>query len=208
MQGELFKMSGPVADVDALKISKAPEGWMDRFRMTLRLDHLSIGAILALVLYVLVFSFGVEKGKRFALQEIEAERTKRERITQEISALAAPEIPVFPPTASPSSSLSVAAPSTPASPELKSVEVSGPLTGHYTIQMITFAHRSRADLEVKRLKEKGFRAFVWPAGRFFQICIEAFNDMSEAREKLTRLKDEGFAPPDAYIRPLKGQVTI
>jgi len=136
MQRELFGMSGPV--VDASKISKSQEGWMDRFRITLRLDHLSILAIAALVLYVLVFSFGVEKGKRFALQELEAERLKQLQASKEFKELTAPETSL--PLAATSPSPEVAMPTV-------ASEVTGGLidrlTGRYTIPLITFTSRPR-----------------------------------------------------------------
>lgn len=187
MQGELFKMSGTAAE--APQASKNQSHETDRFRVTLRLDQLSIVGISALVLYVLIFSFGVEKGKRIALRELEAEKAKREAVSKE------PSRPETPAPAVPAPVVSIAAP-----PEA---------AGKYTIQVITFMSRPRAEEEVKKLKGKGYSGFIIPAGeRFFQVCVERFESMNEAREKLLRLKTEGFAPSDAFIRPLKGQIPL
>lgn len=178
MQGELFQMSGSVTD--ASKLSLSQPSWLDRFRVTLRLDHLSILGVSALVLYVLVFSFGVEKGKRMALRELAAEKAKQEEMTPPVVAVSTlPTPPVSGPTPSPA-------------------------VGKYTIQVITFTSQSRAEEEVRKLKEKGYPSFIIPGGRFFQVCVDRFETLNEARQKLFLLKEEGFAPRDAYIRPLQG----
>ncbi len=202
MQGELFKVSGPV--VDASKLPPPQASWLDRFRVTLRLDHLAVAAILALVLYVLVFSFGVEKGKRFALDELKAEKVKQEQMTKEGSERQAvtPE-PATPKASETESEVPQAAP--PAGENPSPAETSETL-GKYTIQLITFTSRSRADQEVERLKKLGHESFVIPAGKFYQVCVDAFQNMGEAKDRLTQFKAEGFASSDAFIRSLKGQI--
>lgn len=191
MQGELFKISG--AEMEPSKGSASHAGWLDRFQIRLRLDHLSILAILSLVLYVLVFSFGVEKGKRFALEELRAAQTRQEEIVKELTHEQPP-----PPT----SSLIVSQDSSATTPlpEKVKTQVVRPL-GRYTIQLITFKSRSRAEKEVERLQKMGYQSFVIPSGKFFQVCVEAFESSVEAREKLGRLQSKGFASSDAFIRP-------
>lgn len=204
MQAELFEMSGPV--VDAARIAKPSSGWMDQFRVTLRIDHLLIGGILALVLYVLVFSFGVEKGKRYAMDELKAEKMKQEQISKELIELK----PLLPSSVTPvktsDSELKTAPPtSQTASPSLALTVASAvPLNGQYTIQLITFKSRKRAEQEVERLKKLGYQGFIIPQGKFFQVCTDAFKNLGEAREELMRLRSEGHASADAYIRPLSG----
>ncbi len=206
MQAELFEVSGPV--VDASRVSKPSSGWLDQFRVTLRVDHLLIGAILALVLYVLVFSFGVEKGKRYAKAEIKAEKIKQEQIAQELIELKSPSAP-FVVMAKNSSVEAKTAASEPkaATPAVSGSSVTS-INGNYTIQLITFKSRKRAEQEVERLKKLGFQGFIIPQGKFFQVCADAFKNLSEAREKLTKLRSEGHASADAYIRPLSGLTQV
>jgi cell division septation protein DedD len=157
-----------------------------------------IGSILALVLYVLVFSFGVENGKRYAIQEIRAERAKQQRMAKELSQPTEAHVPpakTDPPPGATSAEENLAVPTR-------------SLSGRFTIQLITFTNRKRAEEEVERLKKMGYQGFIIPSGKFFQVCTDAFQDMSEARQKLMRLKAEGFAPSDAYIRPLNGLTPI
>lgn len=181
MQGELFGLNTTGSVLDPSRPRTAQPSWLDRFHMTLRLDHLAILAISALVLYVLVFSFGVEKGKRIALKEIRSERLRQREMAQEL--LKAPLL----------------------APETPSGEVR---LAKYTIQLITFNSRKRAEEEVKRLKEKGFSGFIIPAGKFFQVCVDSFERMIDAKDKLLKLRQSGYAPQDAYIRPLAGQISF
>ena len=200
MQGELFEVGGPV--VDASKISSKPTGgWKDAFRVTLRLDHLSVVAICALVMYVLVFSFGVEKGKRFAFEELRAEKAKKEMAEKELArALIGQETPLPAPGLGMSALAQVSE---------KPQKEDGTLeaTGRYTIQVITFKSQALAEEKVRQFKEKGYQSFIIPSGKYFQVCIESFESTRKAQEKLVELRAEGFARPDAFIRPLKGQIT-
>lgn len=191
MQAELFEMSGPV--VEAARITRPSSSWMDQFKVTLRVDHLLIGGILALVLYVLVFSFGVEKGKRYAMAELKAEKVKQEQISKELIELKSPTLVE-----------THASKPAPPSPTPALTASPAPLTEQYTIQLITFKSRKRAEQEVERLKKLGYRSFIIPQGKFFQVCTDAFQNMGEAREKLMKLRSEGHASSDAYIRPLSG----
>ncbi|MBI4115209.1 MAG: SPOR domain-containing protein [Candidatus Omnitrophica bacterium] len=193
MQGELFEVTGPV--VDASKFPSSQISWMDRFHITLRLDHIAVGAILALVLYVLVFSFGVEKGKRFALEEQAAKKRSEEEITKELAQKAQPDI---------ISTAAVAHQKETSISEIRETSVEP--SGRYAIQLITYTSKSRAEKETDKLTNLGYHAFILPGGngKFFQVCIDGFENMGEAKEKLIRLRRDGFAPDDAYIRPIKG----
>ena len=210
MQGELFQVSGTGVQVPTL--TAPPKGWMDRFRVTLRLDHLSIVGILALVLYVLVFSFGVEKGKRFALDELRAEKAREQEVGQVTTQ---PEVgqPITTPLPTENKPLSTQSEQSTATGTLvakltESPASSGLPTGKYTIQLITFKTRVRAEREVEKLHQRGFHGFIIPAGKFFQVCADAFETQAEARLRLTHLKAEGLASTDAFIRPNKGAAVI
>ncbi len=197
MQGELFNLGMPqAATVNVSSLSERKSNWSDRFRVTLRLDHLSIVAIFALVLYVLSFSFGVEKGKRIILREIEAQKTRQEETAKEPAEVKTAGALTM-------SGVQPVAAKIPATPPLQQ----GAIAGKFTIQVITFNQKIRAEQEVKKLKDKGYQGFIIPGKKSFQVCVESFEDSALAKEKLTRLKADGFIPKDAYIRPLKSPVT-
>ena len=156
------------------------------------------GGIFALVLYVLVFSFGVEKGKRYTLAELKAEKTKQEAlqkdpVTLQPLVLAQPDVnPVTGSMPRPAPAPSDISSSLPTQ------------KGQYTIQLIAFKSRELAAKEVERLKKEGHEGFIAAQGKFFFVCTDAFEKVSEAKEKLLQLREKGFAPADAYIRPIKG----
>ncbi len=80
MQSDLFEIPIP-----SLSSQAAPKlAFLERFRFSVRLDQALVGTIALIMIYVLVFSFGVEKGKRFALVELKAERLKRETMVEEL----------------------------------------------------------------------------------------------------------------------------
>jgi cell division septation protein DedD len=78
MQKDLF---GATASILPGQGSKSD--FLERYRLSLRLDQTLVALIFLLVVYVLVFSFGVETGKRYAMAELKAERAKREVMAQE-----------------------------------------------------------------------------------------------------------------------------
>ena len=210
MQADLFQVSSPV--VDASKVTRPHTGWLDRFSVTLRLDHLSIVAISALVLYVLVFSFGVEKGKRFALQELAAKKTREEQISKELAKASTVKANLAAPGAVKASvpDLSKQAAQNKKADKEAAVSATSPVSaaavseakGRYTIQIITFKSKTLAEKEVEKLKSKGHQGFVIPAGKFFHVCVDRFETTHDASEKLGALRSEGLIPPDAYVRPL------
>ncbi len=80
MQSDLFEIPIP-----SLSSQAAPKlAFLERFRFSVRFDQALVGTIALIMIYVLVFSFGVEKGKRFALVELKAERLKRETMVEEL----------------------------------------------------------------------------------------------------------------------------
>ncbi len=214
MQAELFNLgtSGTITDTSSRPVQPPVVTWLDRFRITLRLEHLCIAAILALVLYVLIFSFGVEKGKRIALREQEVQKLRQQEVSKGPSLTPELGLDVRIPQASHlfinklvTTTLSAVATDIP--PVVPLVEtISSTILGKYTIQAITFNGKVRAEQEVKRLKDKGYQSFIIPGKKTFQVCVEMFESVALAKQKMGELKADGFVPDDAYIRPVKGPV--
>ena len=212
MQKELFA-AVPVAALSD-SFSQQKNSFLDRTRLSLRLDQLLALMIGLLVVYVLVFSFGVETGKRYSMAELRAERSKRERMTQELSkklveaqqngvasakALVQTSAPTVPATATPATLLPAkkeTAALVPAKPE------SGKPAGRYTIQTVTVASKNTAEREIKKLAGKGHKAFVIPGGKMLQICVDGFESHKEANRTMKQLKNQGLIPADAYVRTL------
>lgn len=213
MQAELFNLgtSGAITDTSSRLVQPPVVTWLDRFRITLRLEHLCIAAILALVLYVLVFSFGVEKGKRIALREQEVQKLRQQEVSK--GPIPTPELGlnVQIPQAShifinKSVTTTPSAVVTVIPPVPLAETTSSTILGKYTIQAITFNGKVRAEQEVKRLKDKGYQSFIIPGKKTFQVCVEMFESAALAKQKMGELKADGLVPDDAYIRPVKGPV--
>lgn len=180
--------------------------FLQRFRLQLRLDQTIIGVLLLLVVYVLIFSFGVESGKRYAMAEIKAGRAMRERMARELgekifAASHPPEMAAPSSGATPSSALgSVKTPTPLVIPAETSI--SAPTPGKYMIQTVTYISKRAAEQQLKRLAGKGYGGTILPKGRFQQVCVGGFETRAEAKEILGQLKSQGLAPQDAYIRTL------
>ncbi len=203
MQTDLFE-STPTVTSPA--VSGTPKvSFLERYRFTLRLDQAVAGVIGVVILFVFVFSFGVESGKKFAMAELKAERAKRERMAEEfrVQVIAQGGIvydrPAAPPSSGESGKTEARAES---KKEMESVtlQTGGRPSGHYTIQLVTYASKEAAERQIKTLAEKGFQGFIIPSGRFQQVCVNGFETLSTATETLRELRSQGLAPQDAYVR--------
>lgn len=217
MQKDLFGTAAVAAMPDTMS---AKLSFLDRYRMSVRLDQALFLLIGLLVIYVLVFSFGVETGKRYAMSELKAERLKRERMVDEL------RDKVFPPQTALSSSVSAektqtaskvvaeaGAPVT-ASAETAQTAVEVPQqpietathaqNRKFTIQILTIASKAAAEKEVKRLSEKGMSGFIISRGKLNEVCVNGFDSHKQALQHLKELKTQGMVPADAYVRPVAG----
>ncbi len=226
MQKELFA-AAPAASLSD-SFSQPKTSFLDRYRLSLRLDQTLVLMIGLLVAYVLVFSFGVETGKRYSMAELRAERAKRERVAEELSRKifemqpsAEGIVPSTPVAKSESSATALTAalsskpvvlsgsssavsetlvvPTVKPAKETGAPESSKP-TGRYTIQTVTVASKTTAERELKRLAGKGHRAFIIPGGKKLQICVDGFESRDEANRMMRRLKSQRVIPADAYVR--------
>ncbi len=88
-------------------------------------------------------------------------------------------------------------------PEVKSAEAS---KQGFTIQVITYVSERLANEEVQRLSKKGHKAFVVPSGKYFQVCVDIFQNKKLALQKLTQLRSLEIyktSYPGAYVKFLK-----
>jgi len=210
MQKELFA-AVPVAALSD-SFSQQKNSFLNRTRLSLRLDQMLAFVIGLLVIYVFVFSFGVETGKRYSTAELMAERAKRERVTEELSRklTEGQQSAVIAIDAAKSSTQTATQGSiTPAisSPSIKEVvtpatQESGKPAGRYTIQTITVASKNTAEREIQKLAGMGHKAFVIPGGKKLQICVDGFESQKEASRAMKQLKNQGHIPADAYVRTI------
>ncbi len=197
--------------------SANPVDFLEKYRFSLRLDHALVSLIGFVIVYVLVFSFGVEQGKRFAMAELKAERAKHELMVDQLRDkifVQAPQAgvvlearkPEMPVAASLANAILVPADGGKVIPAAASV-AAAPVqparpAGKFTIQMVTFTSKQAAEKAIQDLAGKGLQAFSIPSGRFQQICLNGFESKAEAGQALKQFRAEGVVPKDAFVRPV------
>lgn len=221
MQRDLFGTATAAAMPDAISSKLS---FLDRYRMSIRLDQALFLLIGLLVIYVLVFSFGVETGKRYAMAELKAERLKREQMVDELRDKVFSAQPVITQTVASDIKTGTSAPvvkqntqnlafasvptpedaSRPDEARLQPIQTGTQVQNHkFTIQILTIASKAAAEKEVKRLTEKGMAGFIITRGKMSEVCVNGFDSHKQAVEHLKELKTQGVIPTDAYVRTLK-----
>ncbi|MBU9888508.1 MAG: SPOR domain-containing protein [Candidatus Omnitrophica bacterium] len=198
MQSELFDLSIPKAQESVAPLKPT---FIERTSIVLRLDQAIGLALLLLVFCVLAYCWGVEQGRRWTGEARPARSVASEDAVPADVPQVVAELPVVPVTSVPGPVAQVK----PAvsSPEFPKPEVAVPKPdGKYTIQYITYVTQSAADREVQRIKKLGHSAFVIPSGKFFQVCIEAFQTRQEATQSLKQLRAQRMVTLDAYVRTI------
>ena len=205
MQQDLFG-SQPAASQSSSYSNPNRMDFSEKYRLSLRLDQGIVALIAMLVIYVLVFSFGVEKGKRFAMAELRAEREKRERMVEEFrqklyeKEAAENQVPVLKVPGLPRVQQAEGKQEISNLALLEPVPGVAATAGKYTIQVITFKSKDAAEKEISRFTQTGHQGFVIPNGSFQQVCVDRFESREKAVRVLGELKSQGLAPHDAYVR--------
>lgn len=175
--------------------------------LTLSAEHIIVSAIIFVMVTVLFFSFGVEKGKRMVRVSIlEAAGISRtvEVVPPETpgvvssrllagrgEAQAAPAVTVSPlaekeTLRSPRGGLETpveASPKMEAQPQKKDAK------DIFTIQVASFNSPQSAQKEAMLLKQKGYDIFVLPKGKHSIVCVGKFGQRNEAKAFSNKLKN-------------------
>jgi len=162
--------------------------------LNLSYENLVMLSIIVIMLTVVFFSLGVEKGKKVALKNsvpltAEAYHRKPDREEQ-----AAPMEQV---------NLSEKAPAEKPDAAQPAKEQKEALSVHvkpYTIQVVAFKKERNAKKEIALIKRKGREAFIIPTKDWFQVCSGRYANMEEAKGDLGALK---IKYPTCYIRKIE-----
>lgn len=206
VQGELFR-----EEHAGIASEAKPRSFLARYQISVSLDKVLIACVGLVVVFALVFSFGVEKGKRAMEQKLETflPDTKQPALTVSASHLSAdPQEEVIAITAGQEDFSAPELPSsTPPPAEINLLPkavlplVDQTKAGAYTIQLVTYASEAQALKEIERLKTQGFSSFVIPSGRYFQVCVNYFESKDVAKSTFKRLREDGRYP-GAFVRPV------
>ncbi|MBN1689088.1 MAG: SPOR domain-containing protein [Candidatus Omnitrophica bacterium] len=202
MQKDLFD---PTSEWRGVRSAAPKSSFLERYRLSMRLDQMIVVCISLLVSSALVFGVGVEHGRK--MERVRAKQPKAEGLIRRVipkaetvkvtvdtkkenqdNAIKATQIAI--------QEISVAA----ATADTKSIDVVE--KGKYTIQIVTYTNENDAEKQIKKLESLGHKGFVIPSGRYRQVCMNRFNDKDQARTTLRQLKAQGMIPPDAYVRPI------
>ena len=198
MQTELFDLPMPRILSEDPAVPKT--SYLEKTFITLRLDQTIGLTLVLLVIYVLSFSWGVEKGKK-SLENQGVRSVPAEVLSPGASQAVVASVVKTP-------SLVVIDESVPKEIPIAVAELPKPAAkvirpeGKYTIQHVTYITQAAADREIQKLAQKGYSSFVIPSGKHLQVCIAAFQTRQDASKILRQLRTQGLVSSDAYVRPM------
>lgn len=212
VQGELF-----TDDVTEQKASQRASFFSSN-QLIIGFDKLVLFSIVFLILTILIYSFGYERGYKAAERKINSLTAHIETLTTDIpnsEALSASNnqtIRVLNPTPTALETAQQNSPTVENSNSTQSIESAAESISEvdilipqakYTIQIATVLSRERAEKEVEKLTQKtgALKPFFIKRGRYFEICAGGFDTVANAKPLLTEFKAKNISS-DAFVRPL------
>lgn len=202
MQTDLFQIPSTVsAGTDLGKKS-----FLEEKQFIFRLDQIITLTIAAIIAFVIVFTFGVESGRRserrkaFVIKSLnEANQINKIQTRQDIT--------VLPEEGTSQSSMGDSTESRPVQNEKineeKVISEKVPVQKDgYAIQLITYKSASASEKQAQKLRNQGLDSFVIHSGNYYLVGIKGFSTRLLAKKALASLQTKGLAPKDAYIRTL------
>lgn len=199
MQTELFDL--PSSQTLPEEAASSKTSFLEKTFITVRLDQAIGLTLILLVFYVLIFSWGVEKGKRVLRESQAIHPASIASVSSEASQVVAASAMTAPSSVAAPEAISQETPITVAELPKPVAEVNRP-EGKYTVQHVTYVTQSAADREMQKLAKLGYTSFVIPSGRHLQVCIAGFQSRQEASQLLKELRAKRLVSSDAYVRPM------
>jgi hypothetical protein len=172
------------------------------------IEYTIIGAIGVLVLVIIAYAVGVEKGKRVSGEtfasspgRIQAAAETDEELDMSFSGTVEEEWPV--PAETEEADLRESAEdSAGRDVETAAGEEEAPGSGAapYIIQLASFKNRSSAEREIKELEQKGYEARSSKKGLWYQVYASGYRTIDEAKRAQRRLSEDY---QDCYIRKVQ-----
>ncbi len=189
-QLELFTGSAPVASPKNLHLSSRVLSFLGHY------ESVILVVIGLLITSIIAFSFGVERGKRCAVNLPQVSRPAPV-VAAQIPARIVPKAitqtsrqPAVSPVAQAFTPLEKAQTARPVRKEFSNgVKERNSLTG-FTVQIASYASRDYAQKEALSLNKKGISAAVIAKGKYFILCAGNFSNRQAAEMLLTKLKKQ------------------
>jgi len=155
-------------------------------------ENLVLLAIAFILILIVAFSLGVERGKR--LQVASGNFVKKVDKTSEQKVVAGVKIDV-----KEEDVVQKKIEETPAVVKKEKVPVANKsiLNGSYLIQVVTYSNRKRAEREMDKLLKSGLSGFIVASGRYYQVKAGPFHNKYDALKHQKQLKK---TYKDCYIR--------
>ncbi len=161
---------------------KSKWSFTDLFKVTLNPEHIIIGLVFAIMLSLISFSLGVEKGKKIVSVQTKDEKivikddvaTKKKEAEPQIKEVTVKE-----------EKPKLIEKKAPASIETKEINVDA-----YTIQVASFKKKSFAEKEAVRLQKYGYEIVILPKGEYVIVCVGNFQSKKEAESFSAKLKKQ------------------
>jgi cell division septation protein DedD len=159
-------------------------------------ENLILLFIAFIMLLVIFFSLGVERGKRIALRSNRIKIIEHsENIVEKNVADKTEKIKVGPFNAREPSKIKLVKNNT----AIKQ-DIADTTAKPYTIQVIAVKKQKNAKKEIQRLKKEGYEAFLIPAKEWLQVCVGKYVNKADAKKDLANLRERY---PTCYLRKIK-----
>lgn len=155
--------------------------------LTLSLDNLVVLCIIFIICLVVFFSFGVERGKRLAAEQLKIDPIALDKVIKQKDALQEPVVEQV-------HKISIEQEPKPASAAVPKeedkrevLELDIQEENLYTIQVASFKLEKNAKKEADTLKGKGHETFVVPKGSYSIVCVGKFPEKMQAKTYTDKL---------------------
>lgn len=186
IQKELFE---EFVEADKKKHLKAKFWPGPKRTIALSYEHLIFIAMAFIITAAVFFSLGAERGKRLQVKSLAlVEKESRQTPVQIAEILE----PVQKKAATKEEEAGLQPKEAGGKKEVVSV---------YTVQVACYVKKDSADQEAQRLKEKGFKPFVFSSGNYYIVCGGEFKSKTEAASEQKKLRK---IYPDCYVRRKQG----
>ena len=193
------------------KIKKPPLKGLtkpDKKKFTITYDRLNVIAILFIIILALVFATGVETGKGSKWYRLQAGDGGAPLLNPKDAPVPAKDQNTPGETAPDTTNIAAQLASREKEPPPQPIEVSKKIptkassgkAGNYTIQLVTHVNENVAKKEMLSLKNKGYKPFVIPSGKYIQVCVGSYPEKEDAIQSLKKFKN---MYGDCFVRKSK-----
>lgn len=194
-QGEFFSEFNSTSEKKPGNISRYSHALRKKTAFSISYENLVFASIIVIMLMVVFFSLGVEKGKRVKIKNYVAataepfDSTKEKEVSAALKEIGA-EISKPEDVNKPSGSGI-------AEPEIGNAAIPGK---PYTIQVVAYKNEKNAKNEIEQLKAEGYDAFILPSKEWFQVCVGRYANKEESKKDFDTLRNRY---PTSYFRRIE-----